>query len=353
MSTNSLRRYHRGFTLVELLVVITIIGILIALLLPAVQAAREAARRMQCTNHLKQMALASLAHENVHRFLPAGGWGSRWVGDPKYGYDWKQPGGWLFNLLPFVEQQALHDMTMGKTNSARTDAILQMSKTPLTFVNCPSRRTAMVLPQVASDYNDGVTVANVQSDYAGNGGSTFVGFDPSKLKVSGAVMSGPADYNAGTVTPGKSGWTDAGTKSDGVFYQASQTRLADIKDGTTNTYLFAEKYLNQDEYTTGGDAGDMQSMYTGCQDDTVRWVGAPQPDGTCHVIVPGVDDKPAAPIQDRSESNVYIFGSAHSGGFNAAMCDGSVHSINYGIDPTTHYRLGNRKDGQPISSDSI
>jgi prepilin-type N-terminal cleavage/methylation domain-containing protein/prepilin-type processing-associated H-X9-DG protein len=353
MITTSAKRLNRGFTLVELLVVITIIGILIALLLPAVQAAREAARRMQCTNHLKQLALAALNHEAALRHLPAGGWGSRWIGDPRYGNDWKQPGGWLFNILPYLEQQALHDMQLGKTGTAKADAMMTMSRTALTFVNCPSRRTPMVLPQVASDYNDNETAANVQSDYAGNGGSSFAGFDTSKLKVSGALMSGPADYNSGAVSPGKSGWTEAGAKSDGIFYQASQTRMADIKDGTSSTYMFAEKYLNQNEYTTGGDAGDMQSMYTGCQDDTVRWVGALQPDGTYRVILSGVEDKPAAPLQDRSETNVYIFGSAHSSGFNAAMCDGSVHSINYSIDPVTHHRLGNRKDGQPANPDSI
>src|SRR6476659_9581645 len=118
-------RATRAFTLVELLVVIAIIGILVALLLPAVQAARESARRQQCSNHLKQLALGALNHEQTHQTFPTGGWGWFWVGDADRGFKRDQPGGWIYNLLPYVEEDAKYRLA-GDGNRETISAAQQL-----------------------------------------------------------------------------------------------------------------------------------------------------------------------------------------------------------------------------------
>ena len=116
-------RARNAFTLVELLVVITIIGILISLLMPAVQSAREAARRVQCQNNVKQLALAMISHETSTKRFPSGGWGWYWVGDPDRGLSWQnQPGGWVYTILPFIEQNNLFQMGTGQPSAQKLAA---------------------------------------------------------------------------------------------------------------------------------------------------------------------------------------------------------------------------------------
>ncbi len=178
------QRAKRAFTLVELLVVITIIGILIALLLPAVQAAREAARIVQCQNNLKQLALGCLNHESVTKRFPTGGWGEGWTGDPDRRNDWRQPAGWMYNILPYIEQQPLHELGGGGLaldDQAKLNAGTQRVCTPLTILNCPTRRRALNYPWPATWFsfqpggmnppNRGVGFA--RSDYAACGGDLW------------------------------------------------------------------------------------------------------------------------------------------------------------------------------------
>lgn len=334
-----------GFTLVELLVVITIIAILIALLLPAVQMAREAARRLQCGNNLKQLGLAALDHEHANHILPSAGWGLAWVGDPDRGFGRKQPGGWIYNLTPYMELQPLHDLGLGATSLASGSAsIAQCMSTPLSAVMCPSRRAPIAYPEVSITsilYKTGTFTSPAlvgKTDYAGNAGTT------DQTNFDGAMPGGP-----GSLAEGDS-WSNANwngqnqSKCTGVIYTHSATTMADITDGTSNTYLAGEKYVNPDAYFDGTGHYDDSSWEAGADWDVLRWTG--------NTSVPG--DPICLPQQDTPGVDYgQSFGGAHAGTFNMVMCDGSVQGVNYNIDVLTHWRLGNRSDGEPVDAKNL
>ena len=309
----------RGFTLVELLVVITIIGILISLLLPAVQAAREAARRMQCENNLKQLGLAMLTHEQAYGFLPSGGWGYWWTGDPDGGTGVTQPGGWSYCILPYIEQQALHDLgsdgvcTRNTASKTQRDSAVIRDQTPITVFNCPSRRANAVYPRPKnrSYQNSGSLPSAAGLDYCANAGDTI-------------------NYSY-SWSPGSPAW-DGG----GVSFAGGIVTMAHIRDGTSNTFLLGEKYISPDDYDDGLDQGDDQGLYEGHSVDTYRWC----------TYDASSSSTTYPPQQDQTGvSHYWSFGSAHAGACNFAFCDGSVHQISYSIDPQTASWLANRCDG--------
>jgi prepilin-type N-terminal cleavage/methylation domain-containing protein/prepilin-type processing-associated H-X9-DG protein len=323
-----------GFTLVELLVVITIIGILIALLLPAVQAAREAARRLQCTNNLKQLSLAVLGHEEKNGFLPGGGWGFHWTGDADSPPGINQPGGWSYSILPYMEQQAIYDLgsdgvpasQSGNASQTQIDGATRRDETPLTAFNCPSRRPAIAYPCVPSGnmyYLNGQNPLTSafkfgRLEYCANGGVTVY-------------------YTGGRWQLGTTPW-DGG----GIGCAGKNIKIYDIRDGTSNTYMLGEKYINPDWYATGEDGGDDGGPYEGYGCDTYRWCSN---DPTSGYVLPPEQETPGLP-------RYWSFGSPHAGSLNMSFCDGSVRAINYSIDKDIHYCLGCRDDGKTIDAKS-
>jgi prepilin-type N-terminal cleavage/methylation domain-containing protein/prepilin-type processing-associated H-X9-DG protein len=318
-----------AFTLVELLVVIAIIGILIGLLLPAVQAAREAARRTQCINHLKQDGLASHAHVDAHGHLPTLGWGWEWIGDPDRGFGKMQPGGWGFTILPFLEQTSLFQLGAGKTDAEKRRINAQLVATPLSFFYCPSRRAAIVYPHIRGGmigWNSASARFVARMDYGICWGE-------------GLPYHNPGPPRLATGDQPNYPWPPDG-QYNGVSYFRSEVRLAQIKDGTSNTYLIGEKYLPPDAYETGGDGADNESCYTGFNNDNARgtYVDRANP---VYSWTP-LRDTPGYYHTER-------YGSAHASACNFVFCDGSVRTIPYSIHYEVHGRLGNRDDGQAVS----
>ena len=328
---HSKKRLERpAFTLVELLVVIAIIGILVSLLLPAVQSAREAARRTQCFNHLKQLALAAHSHHDAQQFLPSGGWGYRWVGDADRGFGTSQPGGWTYHLMPYIEETSAHQLGAGGSAIEKKQAAEQLVSTPLSWMHCPSRRPAQRYPHLPSTalsnrpYNPGIdglrtdTMMDVAfGDYAACGGTSSSG-----------VQTGPTTLDGEESYP----WFDT-ELLDGISFARSEVALRRIEDGTTHTYLYGEKNVMPDFYLTPNGPGNAQPLYIGYDPDTHRWT---------HDLPHR--DTPGAQFD-------YHFGSPHSAGFHMAFCDGSARAITFDVDPMVHRLLGNRRDGEIITDD--
>ncbi len=306
---------RNGFTLIELLVVIAIIGILVSLLLPAVQAAREAARRVSCQNHLKQIGLGFQNHHDVVGWFPTGGWGWNWTGDADRGFDEQQPGGWTYNLLPFIEQTALHDLDKGCVPPEKETKTADRLTSLISVFSCPTRRSGNIEPTPYKMHNADFRSLVAKSDYAANCG------DQARNEIDGGP---PVGSTTPPATP---------TLETGISFRCSKVKYNAILDGTTHTICVGEKYLAQDLWGTGKDAADNENVFSGYNNDLYR----------------STHERYHPPKLDRVGVVQHTYGSAHVAGFHVVMCDGSVHVIAFEIDKETYRRLGNCADHEVMN----
>ncbi len=305
-------RAPRGFTLVELLVVIAIIGILIALLLPAVQAAREAARRSQCTNNLKQIGLGMHNYHDRSLSFPFGY--IEYAGAPNENYLHRRTC-WFQEVWPFVEQQPLYDQYMRDTQLWVMDVDPDVRDAVVDGFTCPS---------------DGSQPALGGSGGYRSGASGFQG--------NYVVCSGNRIMYYGT------------TDLNGMFFRRSAVNFADVIDGTSNTLMASEGIVRGSANTGGwGGAGGY-------------WGGAPHAAYGFTTLEPPntpLADRvyscksttwPQAPCLSTAGTNDHrnFARSYHPGGVNAALADGAVRFISDTIDLTTYHALGTRRLGEVL-----
>jgi prepilin-type N-terminal cleavage/methylation domain-containing protein len=307
-----------GFTLVELLVVIAIIGVLVALLLPAVQAAREAARRSQCSNNLKQIALAAHSFHDVHLVFPPGMLVAKAISPPPspgYNSSNQQGVGVLASLLPQLEQNNARDLITRNLTADVQQAswysdgpTVSASRTKIKIFECPSTNPYQHKPNQTvlvfyPNYVQGTTLY-----YSG-----ITTSDAGGLSIGRTTYLGCAGYASNI--PGYDQW-------EGIFFPRSKTKMATITDGTSNTFMFGE--------SIGGRVGSVKDFgYT--------WMGV------------GIEVT-AFGLRDKAWGK---FSSEHPGVVQFSMADGSVKRVSQTIDVNIYWDVSDMHGGTAVDMSSI
>jgi prepilin-type N-terminal cleavage/methylation domain-containing protein/prepilin-type processing-associated H-X9-DG protein len=352
------RQVDEGFTLVELLVVIAIIGVLVALLLPAIQAAREAARMAQCKNNLRQIGLGMLNYESSKKTFPCGGWSFNWMGNPDHGTGPRQEGGWIYQVSDFLENQNVKKIGGGGLTGATLRAALKdQALVIIPIMNCPSRRPAQLYPNYETVlFNADPSPMAAKSDYAANGGHA-VGLGSGRPSPAGEDITNCTNPAvAGSRFPNcnfvNSDLWLADTWS-GIVADRAGAKISQITDGTSKTAAGGEKWVSHHFYeiatykTTGepsDNPADNSSMYQGFDQDTVRAISG-DIDPEAGQRLPHRDTEFIGSEREAGASYRLNFGSAHTSGVNMVMCDGSVQTYEFEIDRLVWNELGGRADG--------
>jgi prepilin-type processing-associated H-X9-DG protein len=308
-----------AISMIELVVVLSIIGILSSLLLVAVQAARESSRNLSCSNNLRQIALASQTHLTTHGHFPAVGWGINWIALRDRGNGLKQPGGWMYNLLPLLEANSTHALA-----ATEQESVVGLDVARLENFNRLIHSTFVCPAKMAPNNDRRYTGASWQGDVLGGYPSSFA--INAGSNTIGGELRGPTNLDFSDFP---ALWPATAKPANGVARPGQLIVPKHVSDGMSTTIFAGEKYVVRSRKNY---IGDTLSPWFGFSLSSIRYVAlSPFRDGDPH-------------------GDPQSFGSPHPSHFNVAMCDGSIQTLSFEITQKVFTDLGVRDDGNPISA---
>jgi prepilin-type N-terminal cleavage/methylation domain-containing protein len=308
------KRSRLAVSLPEVLVTLAILAALASIVLPAISIARSRARDLQCQSNLHQVCNGVLQHSAIHRAFPTNGWGAIWFGMSDRGFGASQPGGWIYNTLPFLEENTLRSRAPNAIQATNPSEFEAINLVPIPWLLCPDKSGGVlisVVPQYLCPVGSSINHCT-RTDFAINGGS-----------VSLERVDGPLSLQ----TSNRFIWPSL-EWFNGISYIRSRVRAEDIQDGQSHVLLLGEKYAKLPDVK---DSGYDQPFLSGDCFDIRRSTASP-------------------PEKDYSDAKQEeAFGSSHHHGVNLAFCDGAVHQVSFDVDPEVFQRFGGRNDGGRIN----